>query len=97
MPIRTNSALQLDPLCSSVGRCRSISNTVGRAGAQVNQHQPLLHAILCASYVCTWYQPADHSMVPGTYVRKGLHPKKISMGGGVLCMNVPFFNTYPTL
>ena len=25
--------------------------------------------VLCASYVCTWYQPADHSMVPGTYVQ----------------------------
>ena len=24
--------------------------------------------VLCASYVCTWYQPADRSMVPGTYV-----------------------------
>ena len=24
---------------------------------------------LCASYVCTWYQPADHSMVPGTCVQ----------------------------
>ena len=25
--------------------------------------------VLCASYVCTCYQPADHSMVPGTYVQ----------------------------
>ena len=25
--------------------------------------------VLCASYVCTWYQPADRSMVPGTYVQ----------------------------
>ena len=25
--------------------------------------------VLCGSYVCTWYQPADHSMVPGTYVQ----------------------------
>ena len=25
--------------------------------------------VLCASYVCTWYQPTDHSMVPGTYVK----------------------------
>ena len=22
--------------------------------------------VLWASYVCTWYQPAEHSMVPGT-------------------------------
>ena len=28
------------------------------------------YVILCASYVCTWYQPADHSsMVPSTYVQ----------------------------
>ena len=25
--------------------------------------------VLCASYVCTWYQPADRSTVPGTYVQ----------------------------
>ena len=25
--------------------------------------------VLCARYVCTWYQLADHSMVPGTYVQ----------------------------
>ena len=26
--------------------------------------------LVCASYVCTWYQPADHSsMVPSTYVQ----------------------------
>ena len=32
--------------------------------------------ILCASYVCTWYQPADHSMVPGTYVQYRATSKK---------------------
>ena len=32
--------------------------------------------VLCASYVCTWYQPADHSMVPGTYVQYRATSKK---------------------
>ena len=79
--------------------------------------------VLCASYVGTWYQPADHSMVPGTYVqyrascRCSVGGETIrlpnskfassirgtsfffsfffflvfSVGGGVLCMYVPFF------
>ena len=38
--------------------------------------------VLCASYVCTWYQPADHSMVPGTYVQykatSKIPPKKFT-------------------
>ena len=39
--------------------------------------------VLCASYVCTWYQPVDHSMVSGTryvvlrtWYNIGLHEKK---------------------
>ena len=32
--------------------------------------------VLCASYVCTWYLPADHSMVPGTYVQYRATSKK---------------------
>ena len=32
--------------------------------------------VLCASYVCSWYQPADHSMVPGTYVQYRATSKK---------------------
>ena len=38
--------------------------------------------VLCASYVCTWYQPADRSMVPGTYVQyratSKIPPKKFT-------------------
>ena len=39
-------------------------NTINTLGSSVGY-------VLCASYVWTWYQPADHSMVQGTYVQLG--------------------------
>ena len=49
-------------------RVRVCSTNLGYSGENTNLGFSVGY-VLCTSYVCTWYQPADHSMVPGTYVQ----------------------------
>ena len=46
-------------------RARVCSINIGFNGENTNLGFSVGY-VLCASYICTWYQPADHSMVPGT-------------------------------
>ena len=51
--------------CARVLVC---SSNLGFSGENTNLGFSVGY-VLCATYVCTWYQPADHSMVPARYVR----------------------------